>query len=428
MKLVPLAKALSPLLAVAVVASCVGYQVVNFEPDKYEIVSIADASGSDTDTETPELPDEEELPEQTEAEGLADEELETIEESGEYIDGTYTGSGTGFAGTVYVSVIVADGQISSITVTGHSDGDSYMSRAKTLISNIISGQTTNVDTVSGATYSSKGIITAVRNALSKASASGTVDVETTEETASASSSSTAGVYGTIPYLAGTYYGTAEGYLDDITVQVVISKNTITGITVTEENDDAAFFSRASAVIDAMVSGQTTNVDTVSGATYSSKGIINAVKAALENAEAATTLANIGISSGGNSSSGNSGSGSGGTSGDAGLVTGMYKDGTYNVSAVCIPDEDEDFDAYTLSLQVVIENDRIVSITNVAGDGDSSNDSYIKRAANGTGSRTGVITQILNNQSTEGVDAVSRATCSSNAIVEAVNAALVQAAQ
>ena len=52
-----------------------------------------------------------------------------------------------------------------------SDGDSYIQSASGLISNIIATQSTNVDTVSGATYSSVGIIEAVRNALSQAAIS-----------------------------------------------------------------------------------------------------------------------------------------------------------------------------------------------------------------------------------------------------------------
>ena len=47
-----------------------------------------------------------------------------------------------------------------------------------------------------------------------------------------------------------------------------------------EGEDAAFFGRAKGVIDKILSGQKTDVDVVSGATYSSRGIISAVKNAL----------------------------------------------------------------------------------------------------------------------------------------------------
>ena len=51
-----------------------------------------------------------------------------------------------------------------------------------------------------------------------------------------------------------------------------------------------------------------------------------------------------------------------------------------MSVPCKPDEDEDFTEYQLSMKVTIRNDKIVSITDVSGDGDAANDSYIKKAA------------------------------------------------
>ena len=117
------------------------------------------------------------------------EELEDIKEPDAWLDGVYTGSGSGFGGDVKVEVTVQDGKIASIKVLSHKDGSSYMSKAKSVINRIISKQTTNVDTVSGATFSSQGIIKAVRNALSKAS--GTSNT------------------GKMPYPEGIYYGTAQ---------------------------------------------------------------------------------------------------------------------------------------------------------------------------------------------------------------------------
>jgi len=86
-----------------------------------------------------------------------------------YKDGTYTGSGTGFRGTTKISVTVAGGKISSIKTISKQDDTSYYNRAEsTIIKSIISKQSATVDTVSGATYSSRGIIDAVKSALSKA--------------------------------------------------------------------------------------------------------------------------------------------------------------------------------------------------------------------------------------------------------------------
>lgn len=78
---------------------------------------------------------------------------------------------------------------------------------------------------------------------------------------------------------GTYTGSAEGYHGSVTVEVTVEGGTVTQISVTEQNENQRYFERALAVIDAMLSNQTWEVDAVSGATYSS----NAIKQAVENA-------------------------------------------------------------------------------------------------------------------------------------------------
>jgi len=81
-------------------------------------------------------------------------------------DGTYSGTGSGFRGNTSVSVDVANGYITSISIESYRDDDEFFSRAKnTIISRIISAQSVGVDTVSGATYSSIGILDAVADAL-----------------------------------------------------------------------------------------------------------------------------------------------------------------------------------------------------------------------------------------------------------------------
>lgn len=87
-----------------------------------------------------------------------------------YKDGTYEGTGIGFRGAeTTVSVIVKNGKITDITTVSYGDDRPYYSRAFTTVSQeIINSQSTDVDAVSGATYSSRGIMVAVENALSKA--------------------------------------------------------------------------------------------------------------------------------------------------------------------------------------------------------------------------------------------------------------------
>lgn len=83
-----------------------------------------------------------------------------------YKDGTYTGTGRGYRGDTTVSVTVENGIITDITIESYSDDRQFFSKAQSgIISRILSSQSTDVDAVSGATYSSKGIIAAVADAL-----------------------------------------------------------------------------------------------------------------------------------------------------------------------------------------------------------------------------------------------------------------------
>ena len=101
------------------------------------------------------------------------EETDTEEESDDsenvYKDGTYTGSAQGFGGAITVQVTLAGDEITDIQVTSAPGEDAaYLSQGEGVISAIISAQSTDVDTISGATFSSTGIINAVVDALGKA--------------------------------------------------------------------------------------------------------------------------------------------------------------------------------------------------------------------------------------------------------------------
>lgn len=86
-----------------------------------------------------------------------------------YADGTYSGEAQGFGGPVAVDVTVSGGAITDITITSaeHEDG-AYLSMAEDIIPAIIESQSADVDTISGATFSSTGIKDAVAQALEKA--------------------------------------------------------------------------------------------------------------------------------------------------------------------------------------------------------------------------------------------------------------------
>jgi len=193
--------------------------------------------------------------------------------SQKYKDGTYTGSGQGFhGGTTKVSVTIADGKIAKIETLSNGDIPQYFERASgTITKEILSKQSTSVDTVSGATFSSKGIISAVKDALNQASNS------------SSSSNTSNNNSGTKD---GTYTGSGQGFKGGTTkVSVTVANGKITNIATLSNGDFPEYYRRASGtIISNIISKQSTSVDTVSGATYSSKGIMSAVANALSQAK------------------------------------------------------------------------------------------------------------------------------------------------
>ena len=87
------------------------------------------------------------------------------------------------------------------------------------------------------------------------------------------------------YKDGVYEGTGSGYNGNITVKVTIKNDVITNLVVIDTVDNSPFVDTAiSGIFDSILNSQSPDVDTVSGATFSSKGLISAVKAALKNAE------------------------------------------------------------------------------------------------------------------------------------------------
>lgn len=352
-----------------------------------------------------------------------------------YKDGTYYGSGTGFGGTVKVKVVIKKGKIKSIQIIEHQDGSTYMQKASALISTVIKKQSTNIDTVSGATYSSAGLVEAIRDALDQAKTTEKKKKKKTtskknQNTDTQTGNATPQTTGKIPYKDGIYYGIGEGYLGNITVGVVIQNKTITSIVITEnEADDETFLNKAKVVADKVVQKQSTDVDTVSGATYSSKGILEAIRNALENAKKATEGKETEKPSESEKPKPSETEKPAETekpSESESEKPKVYADGDYTASTICTSGEDS-FTDYNLFATVTIKNDKITAISNIYGDdNDSVNKMYIGWAANGRGSAKGIVSQILEKNSIDGIDTVTRATCSSKALIEACQKAVSQA--
>ena len=88
------------------------------------------------------------------------------------------------------------------------------------------------------------------------------------------------------YKDGVYEGTGLGFGDDITVSVTIQDGQMTDITVVSaDGEDKPYYRQAIAVLDEMLTTQSTEVDAVAGATLTAEGLIEAVADALGKAAA-----------------------------------------------------------------------------------------------------------------------------------------------
>ena len=301
--------------------------------------------------------------------------------SAKYADGVYTGQGNGFRGVISAQVTVSGGRITDVTILSNQDDSDFFQRAQSgVIPAILNTQSVNVSAVSGATYSSQGILEAVANALQldtsvlpeitdthrhnkgnrsenatneegglfsktppsngsgengrqrKGEHSGTdqgdgfqrgqrsgspLNDDAQKEQAQGKKRkgrAQSGQNQTAPdqshkrmtaptqpeaqapaetapeqfpalthstYTDGVYSGTGTGYRGATQVQVTVEQGRITDVTVLSYNDDRQYFSRAqSSLIDAILKAQSVEVSTVSGATFSSNGILEAVADAL----------------------------------------------------------------------------------------------------------------------------------------------------
>ena len=372
-----------------------------------------------------------------------------VSESGTWKDGTYTGSGKGFGGTISVKVTVEDGKISAIDVTSASgETASYFSKAKGIIPKMISGQTTNVDAASGATYSSNGIITAVRNALSKAE-TGKSSTKKKKKKNSGSNSNNNNNNIAAPaegYEDGTYTGSAacsgEQFKEySVKANVTIKNGKISAVEISSTAKGTnlkQFMSRdeiknlPSLIVSKNGTG---GVDAVSGATYSSHAIFNAVNDALSKAkknssstekkEETTTEKKEETTTEKKEETTTEKKEETTTEKKEETTTEKkeettenpdegknYKNGTYKVSITCEPDEDEDFDPYTISMDITIKKDKITEISNITANTNSTNKAYTNDA------KKGMVSKIIANGNADGVNTVAGATCSSKAIKDA----------
>lgn len=337
-------------------------------------------------------------------------------------DGTYKGSANGYGGKVTVNVTISKKTMTAIDiVSAPGETDSFFSRAKGVIDEMLTAQSTDVDVVSGATYSSNGIIGAVKNALYGTESTATVASTAGNSNAGGSAPSVSKVKESGTWKDGTYTGSGKGFGGNISVKVTVKDGKIKSINVTSASGEtASYFSKAKGIIPKMISGQTTNVDVASGATYSSNGIIKAVRNALSKAKtdkSSSTTEKKSTKKKKKSKNKKKKNNSNNNNNTTAPAEG-YEDGTYTGSAAC---KGEQFKEYSVTANVTIKNGKISAVE-------------ISSTAKGTNLKQfmsrdeikNLPSLIVSKNGTNGVDAVSGATYSSNAIFNAVNDALSKA--
>lgn len=192
---------------------------------------------------------------------------ESEEAAGEFEAGVYEGTAAGFGGDVTAQVTIdASGKITDLKVTGDGETPSVGGAAiDPMVEAILEAGSAEVDSVSGATITSQAIINAVKDALTK---SGVLEASS----------------GEISYTPGTYTGMADGRGGPMTVEVTVTDLAIESITIKDHVETAGIADLPLEQIPAdIVEYQSLGVDTISGATLTSYGVINAVADALEQA-------------------------------------------------------------------------------------------------------------------------------------------------
>ena len=372
-------------------------------------------------------------------------------------DGTYTGSGQGFKSTITVQVVISGGKIASISVLSEADDTEYFARARGVMTSVLSRQSTSVDTVSGATYSSKGILMAIRNALAQAAGGEAESVSTTAPSQVTKPDVSLNPIVSLgsDYADGTFVGTGLGFNGDVVIAATMQDGKLVSLAVVQTDDDEEYFSRAESLLSAVMLKQSTSVDTVSGATYSSKGILAAIEDALAKSKAAKTEESAGGEESPSTPGGSTQApgtepenpsapdASGGSGADAEKPN--YLDGEYTAAVKCENEKNPSaFEPYYLMLTVVVKDGEVSEIKDIHGsaeglEGDSplgvyddENDEYIDRSVNGYTRRgvfyRGVLAQLLeDNVSAAKVTVVSSATYSSKAFAMAYEKALAASA-
>ncbi|MFR6102021.1 MAG: FMN-binding protein [Christensenellales bacterium] len=175
--------------------------------------------------------------------------------------GVYTGVGDGMGGDVTVEVTFSENAIEEVTVVSHTETPSISDPAVEQIpASIAEAQSLDVDTVTGATITSKAILQAVENCAVQAGAD--LSLLKTE----------------VELPENTYEGVGKGIGGELKVWLEVVDGEMVSLTVTEQSETEFVAGPALEKIPvAILEAQSFDVDVVTGATVTSRAIIEAAK-------------------------------------------------------------------------------------------------------------------------------------------------------
>lgn len=192
-------------------------------------------------------------------------------------DGVYTVEAKGFTGTNTFEVEVADGAVVSVKMVNFNDtvgigdkvNDDYFA---TLVGATLES---DVDVVSGATYTSKSALAAVQLALNPVD-----DAEENEESAVLYATDDANVLSEVD---GVYTVEAKGFAGVNVYEITVKDGAITAVVMSEFNDTPGIGDQVNDEYLAQYVGveNATDIDVVACATYTSKSAQAAVQAVLD---------------------------------------------------------------------------------------------------------------------------------------------------
>ena len=201
---------------------------------------------------------------------------------------TFTGTAGGFQSDVTVTLTVADGVITAITVDSSSETPGFGTRCgedEAFLNQFVGKKVEvfalgeNVDALSGATMTSEAVVKAINASSTVAASAEAVEAAPAGE---------------------TFTGTAGGFQSDVTVTLTVADGVITAITVDSSSETPGFGTRCGedeAFLNQFIGKKATpdlgeGIDALTGATVTSEAVVKAANAAIGVEEAVETTEEV----------------------------------------------------------------------------------------------------------------------------------------